>query len=610
MQSVNGTFNTIISGRYIVEYKIEIGLDTYTQSDIYGTPQISQSLFDKFSAGNAVAGTLKVTLKPKGTIPTMARLDVYFRVKNAVQTSQWYPKGKYYIDTRKLDENGYLSLECYDAMLKAEYTFMESGSWTSTTALATLGMIASDMGLSIETVTQNVMTDNPMDVDYVPVIGENGTTGREMLKYIASMYAGNFIIDEAGKLKLVQLIPPNNVASMNVLASSLNIAPPYDAIDRVIVYGLSGDEGFRSPNNFDELTGRILEVTCPWTSQTVADAVLGTVDGYIYQPLEATSVPLPPHYQLGDGITLNGTTSVINTQEIDLNPAHLCEISSPFEEEVNHEYPYRSPAQRVDDAVTKEDLKTAGRTTINGSNIRTGTITLGGDDNGNGILDIVDENDNLCGEWDNTGITVYDNSTLSGYLSTDNKLRIVRMGDDPDTAFGTLLGVGLYDDQQTYPDYRRPYINLRGKDTRGKARVAMLDAIAGLFLSLTDQSDNYWSVQIRPDTNYVPNPVTRTSGVSPSASLETWGRVAQLTFEFTANASYSANTNIFQGTLVDGYRPRTSILGVGYYGSSVYIGMISPSGTITIRACDAVTFQSQYPAYISWIWIFEEGRHE
>ena len=73
MQSVNGTFNTIISGRYTVEYKIEIGLDIYTQSDIYGTPQISQSLFDKFGAGNAVAGTLKVTLKPKGTIPTMAR---------------------------------------------------------------------------------------------------------------------------------------------------------------------------------------------------------------------------------------------------------------------------------------------------------------------------------------------------------------------------------------------------------------------------------------------------------------------------------------------------------------------------------------------------------
>lgn len=118
MQTVNATYNSIISGRYIVEYKIQIGSDTYSQSDIFGVPVISQALFDKFSVGNAVAGELKVTLKPKGTIPTMALLEVFARVKNASLTSDWIPKGKYYIDTRKLDHNGYLSLECYDAMLK------------------------------------------------------------------------------------------------------------------------------------------------------------------------------------------------------------------------------------------------------------------------------------------------------------------------------------------------------------------------------------------------------------------------------------------------------------------------------------------------------------
>lgn len=727
MQSIDATWTSIISGRYIVEYKIEIGSDTYTQSDIYGTPQITQSLFDKFSAGNAVAGTLKVTIKPKGVIPQMARLDVYSRVKNATQTSDWIPKGKYYIDTRKLDHNGYLSLECYDAMLKTEYTFMESGSWTQTTALATLGMIASDIGVSVNVETSAVMTGDPKTVEYVPNIGENGTTGREMLRYIGAMYGGSFIIDELGTLKLVQFAPnhnlfdidsvgiesgaisssngknapsttrvrttgfvpvlpstqytlstnitrvfvlefnesqsyvnvysgwqtapytftprpttkyirivfsyddsttiiPSNVewvqlelgntatpyvpyqsgVDMGVLASTLDIAPAYDAIDRVIMYGLSGDEGYKSPaSTFDTLTGRIFEVTCPWTSQALADDLLAYIEGYVYQPLESTNVPLPPQYQLGDRIRINGTTSVISNEVISLNSAHLCEISAPFEEEVNHEYPYRSPAQRmIEEGVTKEELATAGRTVINGGNIKTGTITLGGDGNGNGILDIVDENDDLCGEWDNTGITIYDNSTLSGYLSTDNKLRILRMGDDPDTAFGTLLGVGLYDDQQTYPDFRRPYITLRGKDTRGNAANAKLDAIAGLTLSSTDQSSNNWSVQLRADPFYVTSPVTRTSGVNPSASLETWGRIAQLTFEFTANATYSANTNIFTGTLVDGYRPRTSILGVGYYGSSVYVGMISPSGTITIRACDSVTFQSNYPAYISWTWIF------
>lgn len=586
MQNVNATFNNIISGRYVVEYKIEIGLDTYTQSDIYGTPQISQSLFDKFSAGNAVAGTLKVTLKPTGSIPTMARLDVYFRVKNSVQTSLWYPKGKYYIDTRKLDHDGYLSLECYDAMLKSEYTFMESGTWTATTALATLGMIASDMGVSIETTTVNHMTDNPMTIDYVPVIGENGTTGRDMLKYIASMYGGNFIIDEEGKLKLILLIDPKKTASMNVLASSLNIAPPYDAIDRVIVYGLNGDEGFRSPNNFDELTGRILEVTCPWTSQAVADAVLGTVDGYIYQPLEATNVPLPPHYQLGDGITLNGTTSVINSQVINLNPAHLCEISSPFEEEVNHEYPYRSPAQRIDDAVTQEDLKVAGRTEINGSNIHSGTIHLGGDNNGDGQMVIVDENNVQIGKWDNEGMIIFDD-TASDAVVTNARFKILRKGADPDSDYGVFLGAtqvynAFFPDQ--YPNEVVPFLYMNGT---------------------LDGASSDGDLYLFPNSAKHENVVTRSSGLTPySHELHTWGRVAQLTIQFKQTASYATNVNMFEGTLSEGYRPKAPVLGVGYYGDKGYVGMITPNGNITIRTLGAISFQSQYSSYISWTWIF------
>ena len=609
MQATSVLYKSLILQKYHVEYKVEIAGETYNQADIISDnlPQISEALFDKFRVGDAPSATLNISIKPKGTIPDMSMVEVFYRISTLTQNSEWLPKGQFYIDVRHKNNSGILTLDCFDAMLKAEYTFMESGTWTSTTALATVQMIAGDMGVSIEADTLTLLTNDSKAVPFVPVIGENGTTGREMLRAIAAIYGGNFIIDELGQLKLVQLTTPADTHSIGVLAANLDIAPAFDAIDRVILYsGEDKKSGYRSPEStFDSLTGRILEAYCPWTSQELADDLLAIVDGFVYQPLDAAGANIDPAMQLGDGVTVNGTTSMICSAHLKLDARCAADLSAPYEEEINHEYPYRSPAQRaVDNAVTEEELITPGQTQINGANIVTGTITLGGNNNGRGELHILDENDVETGNWDNEGITIYDDSTLSGSLSTDNKLRILRMNDDPDTAFGTLLGVGLYDDQQTYPDYRRPYIILRGKDTRGKARVAMLDAIAGLFLSLTDQSDNSWSVQIRPDTNYVPNPVTRSSGVNPSATLETWGRIAQLTFEFTANATYSANTNIFTGTLVDGYRPRHSILGVGYYGSSVYVGMISPGGTITIRACDAVTFQSQYPAYISWTWIF------
>lgn len=560
MQTVNATYNSIISGRYIVEYKIQIGSDTYSQSDIFGVPVISQALFDKFSVGNAVAGELKVTLKPKGTIPTMALLEVFARVKNASLTSDWIPKGKYYIDTRKLDHNGYLSLECYDAMLKGEYTFMTSGTWTSTTALATVNMVTSDMGISAEGNTLAVLTNDPKNVDYVPNIGEDGTTGREMLTYIASMYGGNFIIDEEGDLKLIQLTSPSDTAPMGALASSLDTAPAYDAIDRVIMYGLNKEEGFKSPEStFDSLTGRILEVTCPWTSQTLADDLLDIVDGYVYQPLEATNVPLPPHYQLGDGITINGTTSIIASEVINLNAAHLCEISAPFEEEVNHEYPYRSPAQRtIDNAVTQEQLRTAGQTTINGGNIMTDTIQTEG--------------------------------TYPSGVHGVTKLEA-----------GTVHSEGTNGEENYEGIFEASNIELTWEQSGDTA----LTWIEASYIELTQTIGGVTKsavMGVSPESTL--NPITRSSGLGITAqTLKKWGRVATVTLVLTGDGAYhGAGSDIFSGTI--SIPPSTDVMGCGYYSSTIYTGWMKSDGSINIRLSQAVTFSAGSPIYISWTFVF------
>ncbi len=56
--------------------------------------------------------------------------------------------------------------------------------------------------------------------------------------------------------------------------------------------------------------------------------------------------------------------------------------------------------------VFTDQLSTAGQTTINGSNITGGTITLGGNNNGNGWLKIVDASSAEVGRWTKDGITV------------------------------------------------------------------------------------------------------------------------------------------------------------------------------------------------------------
>lgn len=56
--------------------------------------------------------------------------------------------------------------------------------------------------------------------------------------------------------------------------------------------------------------------------------------------------------------------------------------------------------------VFKSDLSTVGSTTINGSNIHSGTIKLGGASNGNGQLYVYDASNNEIGHWNNTGIYI------------------------------------------------------------------------------------------------------------------------------------------------------------------------------------------------------------
>lgn len=572
MQSTDATYRSIVSGPYSVEYKAEINGVTYDQSTIYSIPKISSALFEKFSVGNAVASSLILSVYPQGTIPPMSSVDIYFRVKNATQTSSWFPKGKFFIDVRKLNKDGVLSLECYDAMLKTEYTFMESGAWTERSARSVVNTIASDIGVYVEQSTLDTLYYSSLRISSIPVIGEDGTTGRDILCGIASALGGNFIMDELGQLKLVQLVAPTTTHSIGVLATALDKADAFDPIDRVILR-LDDKSGFKSPaSTFDTLTGRVLEAYCPWTTQEYADELLSIVSGYIYQPYEATGATIDPACQLGDGVTVNGLTSAIYSEEITLDSRCAVDISAPYEEEVNHEYPYRSPAQRiVENAVSREDLAIAGRTEINGSNIHSGTITLGGDNNGDGEMIIVDENNVQIGKWDMDGLIIFDD-TASDAVARNARFKVVRKGSDVDTDYGIQMGAtqvynAFFPDQ--YPNEVVPFIRLNG--------------------TLDGLSSNGELLIMANSTLSTSGIITRTSGKQiANQNLVKWGRMCQLTLVMQgSNDSYNiysgTSVNIFQGTVAEEYRPKVDVMGVGYYDAWCYVGRLQPNGTLTVR---------------------------
>lgn len=124
-------------------------------------------------------------------------------------------------------------------------------------------------------------------------------------------------------------------------AMSLETAPAFEAFTGVRLwyddeqYFFAGDE-----------TGRVLDADNPWATQEMAENILAALSGLAYRPYEAAGAILDPAAELGDGVTVGGVygqLAVINTT---FDSLMASDISAPGEEEVDHEYPYLSRAER------------------------------------------------------------------------------------------------------------------------------------------------------------------------------------------------------------------------------------------------------------------------
>ena len=209
MQPVSATYETLLARGAPKEVRCIIAGTTYTQAKIVSAT-IRAALFDKAATiGNAPAKELNLVLRNYGSIPRMAQIQVQFRLNDGTTQSEWLPKGTFYIDTRD-EGNGIISITAYDAMLKADQNYTTSGNqggWPKTD-LQVVQNICSRIGVTLDSRTQAILTGG-YQIQY-PGFGEDAYTMRELLQFIAQMYAGNFWINDMNKLMLVGLgdFPP------------------------------------------------------------------------------------------------------------------------------------------------------------------------------------------------------------------------------------------------------------------------------------------------------------------------------------------------------------------------------------------------------------------
>lgn len=316
------------------ETKLDIAGVEYSESNIFSL-QTTAALYANGSAsvGGCVAKEIDLAILPQGTIPRMAEIRVWVRPSPDIE---WLPKGVFYIDTREVNRTtGVMTIHGYDSTLKLEQTYVpevDTGEWPRAMSVV-VADIAERIGVSIDSRTN-------INADYM-VEYPNNYTMREVMGWIAAAHCGNWTVTDSGKLRLVPLANEGETLTVGNAATSLETAQAFAPFAGVTVW-----YGDASAYQSGDASGRMLELDCPWATQEMADNILASVAGYVYQPFTATETILDPAAELGDGVTVGGLYSVIATIDTIFDAMMAADISAPADEEIDHEYPYMSATER------------------------------------------------------------------------------------------------------------------------------------------------------------------------------------------------------------------------------------------------------------------------
>lgn len=203
MQSTSELYKSIFSGPHQKETRVFVDGTEFPQNRIQ-VLSTSGALFaeSRPMIGSCVAREIDLSFRPGDfSPPRMAEIKVEVRLVSDLGVSEWIPKGTFYIDTRITDTPGKIcTIHGYDAMLKAEQTFLtedDGGDWPRPAPeLAT--QIAERMGVALD---ERTVLDESCLVPY-----PYNYTCRELLGQIGAAHAGNWIITDAGALRMVGLM--------------------------------------------------------------------------------------------------------------------------------------------------------------------------------------------------------------------------------------------------------------------------------------------------------------------------------------------------------------------------------------------------------------------
>lgn len=306
------------------------------------------------SIGNANSAECRMTLlEESANWERMARFTVDFRIclSTSSTKSEWITLGVFYTDQRSEDKNGNLSIIAYDKMLQMEQSWTDKipEQYLPPSYPITARIWAALMQISGLAVFDDITTlDNTL-----LFVGLDTTSSiRDVLKMIATVHGGNWMMTTNETLKLVQFenVDSSQTSKFSRLALATQAFEDSPALAPVTGVHLETMDGTVMESGDDE--GFTVQAICDVSDTSgIAALCLERMDGYVFRPFEANTAYLDPIVEIGDSVSIDDVIYQAMSIRWTVMKTPTANISAPYDQEIDHEY-----------MVVSEDAKTYRKT--------------------------------------------------------------------------------------------------------------------------------------------------------------------------------------------------------------------------------------------------------
>lgn len=349
MQTAPANWATIFAAPHKTEYKFIIGDKEYLGDRIRGIPSITKPLLEKPAIGRVCSATMSVTVQPysDAPIPKAARVKAYCRLvtTDGNSSTDWVPQGCFYVTSRIARTT--LNLSLRDDMIKAGQTYFDKAHWSEWPQQQSevAADIASIMGVEID--SRTVLATGA--AYQVPYLGSDVLMS-EVLALIGASNGGNWIMTDAGKLRLIPLTSPKAVSAADADIGSNCKKYTEDGVAVKISRVTLADGTTGNTYTAGDDTGYELTFDHDNASQLLANNVLAVVNGAEYNPYNLQGAYLNPLVELGDTVSVtladgSKTALLVGSIKLSCNVGYVASLQLDAEQDAEEEFPYQSAAE-------------------------------------------------------------------------------------------------------------------------------------------------------------------------------------------------------------------------------------------------------------------------